>query len=86
MPTAQTLDGQIDALRATIKGIAGSLWELKEAIAKSELLPSENRGETMANAMLSYRALEDASMRLGKVIQARQGGKSIYDAVETGKQ
>jgi hypothetical protein len=27
----------------------------------------------------AYRHLEDAAMRLGKVIQAKDGGKSIYD-------
>ena len=36
-------------------------------------------GEIIANLMLSYRHLEDAAMRLGKVIQAHDGGKSVYD-------
>ena len=36
-------------------------------------------GESKANIMLAYRHLEDASMRLGKVIQAQDGGKSVYD-------
>jgi hypothetical protein len=29
--------------------------------------------------MLAYRHLEDASMRLGKAIQAMDGGTSVYD-------
>jgi hypothetical protein len=33
----------------------------------------------MANLTLAYRHLEDASMRIGKVKQARNGGESIYD-------
>jgi hypothetical protein len=37
-------------------------------------------GEAAAQAMLAVRHLEDARMRLGKVIQyAVQGGVSIYD-------
>jgi hypothetical protein len=36
-------------------------------------------GEAVANVMLAYRHLEDASMRLGKVIQALDGGASVYD-------
>ena len=36
-------------------------------------------GEMKANLMLCYRHLEDAAMRLGKVMQAKDGGKSVYD-------
>lgn len=35
--------------------------------------------EMKANIMLAYRHLEDARMRLGKVIQAYDGGTSVYD-------
>jgi hypothetical protein len=38
-----------------------------------------DKGEMIANLMLSYRHLEDASMRLGKTIQAFDGGRSVYD-------
>lgn len=34
--------------------------------------------EMIANLTLSYRHLEDARMRLGKAIQAFDGGKSVY--------
>ena len=36
-------------------------------------------GEMRANVMLAYRHLEDARMRLGKAIQAFDGGTSVYD-------
>jgi len=36
------------------------------------------RVEMKTNLMLSYRHLEDASMRIGKAIQAFDGGKSVY--------
>ena len=39
---------------------------------------TENR-EIGANLMLTYIHLEDASIRLGKTIQAFDGGISIYD-------
>jgi hypothetical protein len=32
-----------------------------------------------ANITLAYRHLEDASMRLGKALQALDGGVSVYD-------
>ena len=35
--------------------------------------------EMKSNTMLAYRHLEDARMRLGKVMQQIQGGTSIYD-------
>lgn len=40
---------------------------------------NEMRPEVIANVMLAYRHLEDASMRLGKAIQAIDGGISVYD-------
>ena len=39
-------------------------------------------GEMKANIMLAYRHLEDAAMRLGKAIQAFDGGKSVYDETD----
>ena len=40
---------------------------------------SLDRPEMIANIILSYRHIEDAIMRLGKAIQAHDGGVSIYD-------
>jgi hypothetical protein len=60
-----------EALRREIKLVA------------DRLLVTYGRGspipETIANVMLAYRHLEDASMRLGKAIQALDGGISVYD-------
>ena len=43
-------------------------------------LPTEaDASEIKANIMLCYRHMEDAVMRLGKAIQAFDGGKSVYD-------
>lgn len=46
---------------------------------KREQGEGENHGEAIANIMLAYRHMEDAKMRLGLVIQAMDGGVSIYD-------
>lgn len=45
----------------------------------TRLPETANGPEMRANIMLSFRHLEDARMRLGKVIQAREGGESVYD-------
>jgi hypothetical protein len=60
----------INEARAEIKATAAAVLALKGDIST---------GEAVANVMLAYRHLEDASMRLGKVIQAIDGGVSVYD-------
>ena len=59
-----------NAARAKIKAIAEDVLAIKDG---------NPVGEAVANVMLAYRHLEDASMRLGKVIQAIDGGVSVYD-------
>lgn len=64
-----------EALRREIKAIADKLWVLR-------LEMKDEPGEAIANAMLAYRHLEDASLRLGKEIQALDGGVSVYDKTQ----
>ena len=45
---------------------------------EGEPVGSDRLSEMKANIMLAYRHLEDARMRLGKAIQAYDGGKSVY--------
>jgi len=55
---------------------------LKDLIILSKQHPElvgVDKGEMIANATLAYRHCEDVAMRLGKAIQAFEGGKSIYD-------
>jgi len=47
-------------------------------VEQINLLPATH-SEIRENIMLSYRHLEDARMRLGKAIQAFEGGPSCYD-------
>ena len=57
--------------RVNLKTAAAGVLAIKGAVASNS--------EAIANVMLAYRHLEDASMRLGKVIQALDGGVSVYD-------
>ncbi len=45
----------------------------------AEVEKNADHREMRANIMLAYRHLEDATMRLGKVLQAHDGGVSVYD-------
>lgn len=75
-----SFDEKMDDIRVKIKGIAKYLLDVKEQkgnqMDKDE---RENYNEIMSNLTLAYRHLEDASMRIGKVKQHRNGGESIYD-------
>jgi hypothetical protein len=70
-----------NSVRAEVKKAATSAKFLADIVKKGEhhAGPVEDRGEMIANLMLCYRHLEDASMRLGKAIQAHDGGISVYD-------
>ena len=54
-------------------------WFMTSSGFKNETQQGEDRAEMQANIMLCYRHLEDARMRIGKVLQAQDGGKSVYD-------
>jgi hypothetical protein len=85
--TEASFDEQCSMLRNDIKGVykevkslyiktqAGGAW----AEPATDEEPAGLRTEMIANVILCYRHLEDAAMRLGKAIQAKDGGKSIYD-------
>jgi hypothetical protein len=68
--------------RALLKGNADIVLGILKAVKLTEPKAAEDRGEVIANLMLSYRHLEDAAMRLGKAIQATDGGVSCYDGPE----
>ena len=72
--STQTIEA-MNSLRAELKRVAADLWLLRNVVA--------GEPEAIANVMLAYRHLEDASMRLGKVIQALDGGVSVYDRATT---
>jgi hypothetical protein len=66
--------------RGMIKAWAKNVIALKSHPVFEEEIPQwQDRGEMIANVVLAYRHMEDAAMRLGKAIQAFDGGKSVYD-------
>jgi len=69
------------ALRAQIKTVAKEVWAMQGPMSCTEDLPDDTHdtSEMNANVILAYRHLEDAAMRLGKAIQAYDGGVSVYD-------
>lgn len=78
---------KINGLRKEIRDIGSQVKALmNDTIFIPANLPdidaskdAPDNGEMKANIMLSYRHLEDARLRLGKVIQAYDGGTSVYD-------
>lgn len=66
-------------LRTRIDALAKEVFKLRTEPPRWVPADGVDNGEVMANIMLAYRHLEDARMRLGKAIQATEGGVSIYD-------
>lgn len=72
-----------DALRGMIGNVDRVVVTLKDNIAAGEMhIDNGDPREAVANVRLAHRSLEDARMRLGKAIQALEGGKSILDHPE----
>lgn len=78
-PRAIELYQRAQALRAQLKEVAESIDGL---VADST--PGEHvHRQVIANATLAFRHAEDASHRLGKVLQHLDGGVSVYDRATT---
>ena len=69
-----------DELRKDIKDIGTRLLELRcqPAFEVNEGYLGQH-GEMKANTMLAFRHIEDARMRVGKILQAADDGVSILD-------
>lgn len=81
---AQKRYATANAARASIKSLAAAVKQIaSDAKDRDALNAGEDGGESIANAMLCYRHLEDASMRLGKLLQSIDGGVSVYDKATT---
>lgn len=66
-------------LRKLLKSCAVDVLELRGHPVFPTAMNDGRGPEMIANVMLAYRHLEDAAMRLGKAVQAFDGGKSVYD-------
>lgn len=82
MAKATDFRGRCDELRKRLKDVAVDVYDLKTSpIVTSPIVTGDglDKEEMIANLMLAYRHLEDARMRVGKAIQAFDGGVSVYD-------
>lgn len=75
-----TFEEQAKALRRKLKLIGDEVRELHRSAAFVIVEDFEGQDAEMhANLTMSFRHIEDAAMRLGKAIQAYDGGVSVYD-------
>ena len=74
------LKNTCDGLRKSIQISANTVKVLMDSAEFSEEQGyAGQHGEMRANIMLTYRHLEDARMRIGKILQAADDGVSILD-------
>ena len=82
-PVVKQIVDHANVYRKGIKALAHGVLTFRHATAAVEAVPGGNHSEVVANITLAYRHLEDASQRLGKAIQAADGGVSVYDRETT---
>lgn len=76
----ETFEGTCNDLRTELGLIANRVKALmNDSTFDNEQKYSGQFGEMKANIMLTYRHLEDARMRVGKILQAADDGVSILD-------
>lgn len=75
-----TFEERCNEARKQIEKDAQMVQLLKAAsVFNGEQARPDQHGEMKANIILAYRHLEDARMRIGKVLQAAGDGVSILD-------
>ncbi len=82
MDDVKTIIANIDKLRADIGSIDKDVLSEKAKLLSLPPFMTSNgpdRNEAVASIVIAHRNLEDGRMRLGKVIQALEGGVSILD-------
>lgn len=74
-----------EAFRRAIKNLADEMNTARRSTPPvfTDLELGRQYAEAIANLTLAYRHLEDAAMRLGKSMQALDGGVSVYDRTQT---
>lgn len=76
----ESLKDICDRLRAALRDVELQARGLKDhPVFKEPPAYEGQRGEMIAQSMLAVRHIEDARMRLGKVLQYAGDGTSIYD-------
>ena len=75
----EDIETTMTRLREVLAGPVKELNDLRSPNRGIEVTnPKADIGEIKANLTLAMRHLEDARMRLGKAIQAHDGGASCY--------
>jgi hypothetical protein len=74
-----TFESQITILREDLEVICKKIKNCRPPLSYIKEWDEETACEVQANMELSFRHAEDARMRLGKVFQAMDGGKSCCD-------
>ena len=69
----------LDLERAVQALLIHSVFRNENCRINSPNIPDDQHSNMKANITLAFRHLEDARMRIGKVLQAYQGGTSILD-------
>ena len=83
--TQTPIENVVDTLRSEMENLAQGILALKaHGYFNDDIRDPANDGEMFANIMLAFRCAEDAKMRLGKVLQAHNGGTSKYDGPDAG--
>jgi len=72
------IDSECSKLRLELTSVAERVRALLNHPVTGQHPADADLAEMRANVMLAYRHLEDSIMRLGKAIQAFDGGRSIY--------
>lgn len=76
-------DSEFNPISPTMAGVAIGASSLSDETRKVETLVPKRKepqwSEMQANLQIAHRKLEDARMRVGKIIQALDGGESVYD-------
>jgi hypothetical protein len=82
-PLARTLDDECNFIRGEIKALEKRCRDVKRKIemdrrGQEDSFPGQT-GEILGQVTLAFRHLEDARMRIGKVIQYSGDGVSCFD-------
>lgn len=76
----ENIKTNVSSLRVQVLKLGDAVNELhKHPVFSGEQSSAGQHSEMHANITLAYRHLEDARMRLGKIIQAFDGGVSCYN-------
>jgi hypothetical protein len=75
----QPIIDEAGSLRDSLKNEESNLRAYVETIKSAPEKEGFNKGECIAQAMIALRAVEEARMRVGKVIQYAAGGVSSFD-------